>query len=251
MSFGFGNLLGGLVGAGIGLVTYPIPHTLRALWHYPKTIASSARALFRENRIGPNLKSLIFLASPVAIIAAPVVVLVGSALYGMVVTAGAGATEFFSDKMVNRIVKDNQKASEYIKDVLPRLWDYHPAPLKEGDKPFDIRIGEAIRGLVVGVVTTLVGATLMLLVMIVYSPKLLLRLVVEFFKLLAESFFLAVLIFLIGLPVIALIVCQIPVAAVVVNLGQGCRRGYSSGVSAGLGGMFSDIGHLLEILNEI
>lgn len=251
MDFGFGNLLGGLVGAAIGLVTYPIPHTLRALWHYPKIIASSAKALFRENRIGPNLKCLIFLASPVAIAAAPVVVFVGSALYGMVVTAGSGAVEFFSSRMFNRIIKDNQKASEYIRDFLPRLWDYHPEPLKEGVKPFDIRIAEAIRGLAVGVVTTLVGATLMLVIMIGYSPKLLLRLVTEFFKTLVDSFFFALLLFCVGVPVIVLVVCLIPVAAVLANLGQGCRRGYSSGVSAGLGGMFSDIGQLLEVLNEI
>lgn len=250
-SFGPFHLLGGLLGAAVGLVTYPVPHTLRAIWYLPKGTVAAARALFRENRIGPNLKGLAYFASPVAIIAIPPLMFLASAVYGMAVIAKHGSDGFFTPELVKQFVDDHKEAQKIVKVMIPKLWDYRPDQLPEGKEPFDIRLFQALRGLIVGVATTLIGATLMLLVGILFSPKLLWRLLTEFFRALFEQFFLAILLFVLGIPAIALIICAAPFAAVIACLAQGCRRGYQKGIAEGFGGMFSDVGNFADVLSKV
>jgi hypothetical protein len=248
--FGFRNFLGGIAGTGVGMMTYPLLHTPRALWHLPSAWLRGARALVREPRIGPNLKTLILATSPIAAAAIPPIVVLGSSLAGLIYLARAGADP---DRpgIIRQTRLDYRHAKEWVEGLLLRLHDYHPNPLAPGKKPFDIRVGEMLKGLLAGLGTTLFEGVSMLALFVLYSPKLLVRGLTGIGEILQEQPLLGLFMVILACAGLCLIVSLIPFAAVVGSLGLGCYRGYTKGLRAAIRSIGSDVRHANQMLAEV
>lgn len=131
-------------GAPLGTVTLTVGNTGVMLKRLPSLTLEAYRALWRDERIGPNLKTMISVAGAPGIALAPVIVVTGSAIGG----AGYGFYCGLDDitKTYGRMRKMTREFDEEeIKKLLAQLKQRAPK-LREGQEPFDIRIVEAGKG---------------------------------------------------------------------------------------------------------
>jgi hypothetical protein len=129
----------GVAGAISGAVSYPLG-TLPLNRHLPGALVDTYRAIYKTNKVGPNLKTVAYVTAPVAGAVVPPLLFVSSALYGFVKSGLSGADiERYNEKgFFSRVfctIRDDLKTVDerLVKDLLPHLRDYQPNPLAEGE----------------------------------------------------------------------------------------------------------------------
>lgn len=139
----------GLVGAPVAKVVGGVAAVAAVALRYPQAVATAVRATVRDNRIGPNLKVATVAATPALVGLASGVVCVGAAFVGI----GRG---FWQGPVHGPIaaLSDAYHGFCAAGEVLSEWWDDEPTPLKEGEKPFDIRPITAAWSVVVGGVSS-------------------------------------------------------------------------------------------------
>lgn len=133
------------VGVPVGQAVMTGGDGLVTLHRLPKAVKEFYRMVWAMETIGPNLKTAISAAAPAVIVVIPPAVTVGSALFG----AGYGFYRGFMNlgEVVGACqgrVKDFDKVA--AKEVIESLEKLRPK-LYPGEKPFDIRVTEAVKGL--------------------------------------------------------------------------------------------------------
>jgi hypothetical protein len=240
-----------IVGSAVGAVTYPVWVVPQELRHLPEATFSAYKAIWRENRIGPNLKTVIFATMPIAVLAVPPLMVVGGAIYGLF----RGAFSTFKDGFTGifRAVKedtakvDNLLAGEFI----PKLYDYYPKPLPDGKKPFDISPFQMVKSLVSATATVAIGAPLMFATAVMRLPQLYVRALREIFRKAMAGWLMNILFFILLTVALALIPPLALFAAVCANVGLGAVRGYRYGIREAIIRMFKDVRELNKMLSSI
>lgn len=156
-SVGWGDAAVGLItGAATGVVT-GVGAGISSVKHSLLGTAEGYKALYKNETIGPWLKTAIGALMPVATVGVPVLSTVFGAAYGLYSGFVAGATEGFSAGMSQGF----EDVSDFNKKLMPAvregIRDFGDAKLGEGEEKFDIspiRAGEAI---VAGLGNTVVG----------------------------------------------------------------------------------------------
>lgn len=156
--FGFIDLGKGIVGIACGSILYPLFISPRVLKHLPKALKVAYKVTYRTTAIGPNLKAVVYTLLPVSgLLVIPLVPAV-TALAGI----GLGAHRAIKDG-VAKVPKDawdlaKEIGEAKIGEALVRADDYMPKALPDGEKPFDIRVFEAAKGVLAGLGCAAVSA---------------------------------------------------------------------------------------------
>lgn len=139
------GLIGTPVGALAGMAT-AVATGLRV----PQGIVTAWRAIVRERRIGPNLKVALCIVTPVGV---PIAAFQVSAL-GVVLGAARGFWQGPIHGAVASLI-DSYQVYQWIGELVSHVWNEpKPEPLKEGEKPFDIKPLLGVWSGVVGVASS-------------------------------------------------------------------------------------------------
>ncbi len=219
----------GIVGAIVGAFLYPILFVPRALWHWPRLTISTYRAIWRENRIGPNLKAAIFATLWILVLVFPVIVLIVSICYGFFACAYKGAFDHLRG-IKKQIRRDTQWVDDiFLSEILIGFESYHPDPLPEGEVPFDIPVHKCIEAVASSICVTAIVSPCLLIVTLIWLPGVYLRtlynIVTE-----TEQFLLGLLLAILVTAGIVLAVPLAPVGSVGFSVCIGCYLGYKKGV---------------------
>ncbi|GEM_PF-1752647 len=140
----FRGLAGGVAGAAIETVG----NTASSLVNLPKATFHAGKTIWKTDVIGPVLKTSLSVLLPVAVIATPVVVALGSLGYGLFHGFGEGV-EHGIGEAVKATAKD---VKTFHKDLASKavneLQNLETPHLQPGEKPYDIKLVEAGKGIV-------------------------------------------------------------------------------------------------------
>jgi hypothetical protein len=144
--------LSGLGGALIGAGIEGVGNTASSLVNLPKATALAAKALWNTQLIGPVLKTSLTALLPVAVIATPIITCLGSVGYGLFEGFQTGM-----EKGLGSAVKETAKdVKHFHQDIAKRAVDelqqIETHELTNGQKPYDIKLVEAGKGLIGAVV---------------------------------------------------------------------------------------------------
>ncbi len=159
------------VGAAVGLA-----RSVPALRHWPKAAYNTVRVTVRTPRLGPNLKGVCLATMPIAIAAAPALVVVAGTAYG----AGAAfITTFTTDgnplKGIEKAWKGVSDASALLSAAMPKFGHYLPPNLEDGETPYEIPLVPAIKSVVSGFVGTAIEGPAELALCLLHAPFLIWR----------------------------------------------------------------------------
>lgn len=233
--FGFVDFFASLCGIAQAVPAYPLFAVPRILRHIPRGVVNAIRALWRDERVGPNLKCMITIAIPAVAVITPPFVAVISALYGVYkgvsLTWGKDKSVF---SVIPRVYDDVRELDQKeVAGMITRLRTYHPQPLQAGKKPFDISAFQALRGLVAGVAGAAVGTPIMATLIAVRIPQLFWRGLCMVWDD-RTPFFLS----LLGSAVVLVVTALLPLLAVVgpalFELKEGVQHGYEHGIGYAL-----------------
>jgi hypothetical protein len=251
----------GVTGAVIGAVSYPLA-TLPLNRHLPGAFVNTYKAIHKVVSVGPNLKAVAYVTVPIAGVAIPPLLFAGSALFGFVRGAISAVwtdrddekKQGFFSRVFGSVSEDLETVDKtLVEDLLPRLRDYQPDPLPEGEKPFDISPFRAVKGVLCGVVLTLLEAPALALITLLRVPGLFFSLLEAIFRG-VDSFatlVLALLMTFLAAGVLVLVPPVLALGTICFGVGAGCVRGYSDGVRSAVAGVFSDLGNWNKILSQI
>ena len=249
--FGFVDFVASLFGIAQAVPAYPLFAVPRILRHIPRGVVNAIRALWREERIGPNLKCMGTFAIPAVAVMTPPFVAVISALYG--VYKGVTLTRG-EKKSVFRVIP---KAYDDVRDLdrkevagmITRLRTYHPQPLEVGTKPFDISVFQALRGFVAGVACAAVGTPIMAALIAVRIPQLFWRGMCMAWEG-RTPFFLS----LLGTVAVLVVTALLPLLAVagpaLFELKAGVQHGYEHGIGYALSKTWDTVKDVHKTINE-
>ncbi len=158
-------------GAALGLA-----RSLPAVRHWPRAAWNSVRVTYQTPRLGPNLKTVCLVTMPVAIVAAPVLVVVAGTAYG----AGAAFVATFGEEGnifegMGKAWSGVGSASELLTDAMPKFSHYLPPALKDTETPYEIPLIPAIKSVVSGFVGTAIEAPMELTLCVLHAPRLVWR----------------------------------------------------------------------------
>ncbi|MCE1247247.1 MAG: hypothetical protein LWY06_11435 [Firmicutes bacterium] len=138
------GLGGALIGAGIE----GVGNTASSIVKLPRATFKAAKAIWNTELIGPVLKTSLTALLPVAVIATPVLTCLGSIGYGLFSgfedgkDKGLGATV---KEAAQDVKKFHTEIAEKAVDSLQEIETFH---LEQGQKPYDIKLVEAGKGLI-------------------------------------------------------------------------------------------------------
>ncbi|MDQ7821233.1 MAG: hypothetical protein RDV48_00425 [Candidatus Eremiobacteraeota bacterium] len=132
--------------AGAGIET--VGNTASSLVNLPKAVYHAGRTIWMTDTIGPVLKTTLTALLPVATVAAPIIVAVGSLGYGMFHGFGEGVEHGFGSAV--KATADDVKHfhNDLAKKAVDAMQEFETPHLEPGEKPYDIKLVEAGKGLV-------------------------------------------------------------------------------------------------------
>jgi hypothetical protein len=138
----------GLAGAVAGATIETVGNTASSLVNLPKATFHAGRTIWATDMIGPVLKTSLTALLPVAVVATPVVVALGSLGYGLFHGFGEGV-EHGVGEAVKATAKD---VKTFHKDLASKavneLQNLETPHLQPGEKPYDIKVIEAGKGII-------------------------------------------------------------------------------------------------------
>lgn len=143
-----GQVAKGFAGAAIGAVIDSVGATASSIVHLPKALYSAYKTTWKTKAIGPVLKTAISALLPVGALLVPPLTAIGGLGWGMASGFGNASHEGLSSAIEESIenVEDfhTEQAPKFY-EILKAAENAMPA---EGEKPYDIKIIEAGKGLV-------------------------------------------------------------------------------------------------------
>jgi len=138
----------GLAGAVTGAAIETVGNTASSLVNLPKATFHAGRTIWKTDMIGPILKTSLTALLPVAVVATPVVVALGSLGYGLFHGFGEGVEHGLGEavKTTAKDVKTFHK--DLASKVVNELQNFEAPHLKPGEKPYDIKVIEAGKGII-------------------------------------------------------------------------------------------------------
>ena len=143
----FEGLAGAVASAGIETVG----NTVSSLVQLPRATAQAYKTLYNTQLIGPVLKTAIAVTLPVGIVAAPVLTALGSLGYGLFAGCGRGIEKGVGDAIDGALKDVGSFNSEVAGGLVKAMQQAETEALPEGQKPYDIRVVDAGKGLVGGI----------------------------------------------------------------------------------------------------
>lgn len=219
----------GLLGGIIGSVAYSFVAAPLELRHLPRAVVSAYRALYRENRIGPNLKTAVYVISPLGIVIIPPLSITAGVIFGLL--RGATSSSEHGIGGLGRDFKDDlAKIDGEVVKSLVSMYDYQPNPLPAGKKPFDISVFQTFKALVASIAAAVIGTPAMTAVAVLRLPRFYIRSVKSLFRECKDDRYFVVLAAVLMTAVIPLVPLLALLAAIFVNLARGGYHGYTEGV---------------------
>lgn len=203
------------------------------IYRLPEALLAAYRTLWRTNRIGPKLKTVIAIVLPVggilAVALIPLIALLHGYFAGFWTTAGSGL-----GKAIGNAFDNIKSLYEESGTLLIENREYEPDALPEGERPFDIRITESIQALIAGVICTPLEGVSATVIMTWRWPSVILTLrkMLLTWDSLSEYPVTSTSLFIVAAGLSPLL---IPIAALVgsiVGLVDGFKDGYTTGVGA-------------------
>lgn len=146
-----GQAVSALVGAAAVATIETVGNTASSIVQTPRAIAQAYKTLYKTDKIGPVLKTAIAVTLPVALVAGPAATALGSFGYGLF----RGASEAIEHDLATAVSEGFRDIGRFNKDVAGKLVDAmkeeETEKLPEGQKPYDIKVLEAGKGLVGGI----------------------------------------------------------------------------------------------------
>lgn len=221
----------------------------------PRTLISSAiiqsyRVLWVTDRVGPNIKTVVSIAVlPVCIVLSPIVLVLACFIWGIIhgFLSGVNKGPVFAVVDSFKAVDDFYNHTAY--DAMGEMVRYDGHDLLDGETPFDIKIFEAIRGVLAAAFTIVILVPLISLLALFWSPK-------AFFKGYTEVVFesagpvIGLLTACIIPPVVILLVLLSPVASLLWSLWEGCKIGYTRGLTHAIASAFGNVGDFNQMAAE-
>jgi hypothetical protein len=248
--------------APAGAVIVGVGNTCVVLARLPEAIWHTYGALWRTPRLGPVAKTTIGLAAlPVEIVALPPVALLASTIFGL----GYGFWKGFYIKdgddsflmgPVNgivdsaKLVYDFNKAASSPFDWLRKV---STKPLKEGEKPFEIRIVDGLRGLASVALAAPFEALGLTAVVLRHWPRMVLetyRVIWRWPNGLIELTF-SIALSALAAPIAALIVPLTPVATLAFGTYDTCTEGYQTGIRSAFKNALTRIADLHKLIKDV
>jgi len=235
------NLGKGLVGCVVGGVIEGLGICASTVWRTPRMAGHTFKALWKTQTFGPVLRTTLMPAVLLSGLCAPVVALFGGLIHGMVVgfKEGANQPSTVPSIMLQNIQKfHNEQVDEAIQEL-------HEWSMQKPERVYEIRVIEAVKGLMTG----LVGGTLTGLGVCLSTAVNLLGI---YFQGLQMIFGMGVLPLVVGALILwTAIILPVAVMVVIVGalggLGIGAYRGYTKGILSAISGTFEDIKHYHDI----
>jgi hypothetical protein len=145
-----------VAGAVVGGTIETIGNTASSIYNLPKGVFHAAKTIWKTDLIGPNLKIAATILLPVATVATPIIVALGSIGYGFYHGAAEAGDhskkEGFVAGMKEAVTQTAKDVKYFHKDIASKavqeLSDLELPHLEPGQKPYDIKILEAGKGLV-------------------------------------------------------------------------------------------------------
>lgn len=143
-----GQAFKALAGAACSVPIETVGNTLSTVVNLPKGVYHAYKTVWNTELIGPVLKTAISALIPITAVAAPVLVAVASAGFGIYRGASEGC-EHGPGEAINKSIEDVKYFHKDIaKKVVDSLQDLETHHLPEGEKPYDIRVIDAGKGLI-------------------------------------------------------------------------------------------------------
>lgn len=146
-----GQAVSALVGAAAVATIETVGNTASSIIQTPRAIAQAYKTLYKTDKIGPVLKTAIAVTLPVALVAGPAATALGSFGFGLF----RGASEAVHHGLASAVSEGVRDIGRFNKDVAGKLVDAikqeETEKLPEGQKPYDIKVLEAGKGLVGGI----------------------------------------------------------------------------------------------------
>lgn len=215
------SLAGAVIcGAGIGAAS---------VVDIPRITGHAAASLVKTPYIGRNLKVLTGILMPFASVASMVLSPVAGALYGLVTGFANGAEKGFGEAVSKAAHDVKRYHSDVTGSAIEWLKDHQTGTLPEGEKPYDIPLSGAAKGLVGGVVNGAVAGVAATGLAAVYSIPGAVRAEAELWKSDIPLPFKVV-----GTPIVPVAVglaaCLAPAAGVLYGVGVGAKDSYQKSI---------------------
>ena len=212
-----------------GAVICGVGGAAASLYDIPRVTVSAGKALAKTPYIGTNLKVMTGVLLPFAAVASLVLSPVAGALYGLCTGFVNGAEHGVKEAVTSAAHDIKRYHTDVTGSAVEWLKDHETGNLPEGEKPYDVSLGGAAKGLVGGAVSgtiTGVGATGLALA---YAVPGAVRAEVELWKSDIPVPFKIV-----GTPVVPLAVglaaALAPAAGALYGLGMGAKDSYTTGI---------------------
>lgn len=139
----------GLAGAVAVAGIETVGNTASAIVHLPSTTVQAYKSLYQTAWLGPVLKGAVGLTLPAAIVAAPVLTALGSMAFGLYRGADKGSKMGLSNA-VKTGLSDVNSFNQFVASVPVETRNDASTILPAGQKPYEIRVGQAALGIVAG-----------------------------------------------------------------------------------------------------
>lgn len=248
---------GAALGAGaIGTVVGAVGIGGASLIRTPEAVATSYKALWDTPKIGPNLKTALGVAGlPIAAVLADTVAPVAGAGYGLFRGfTGALKKDSGGDGFVGGITKTMDDVVRYYDQAPSFLNDAYGSitqPLAEGEKPYDVKIFEAAKGIVAGVGTAPLMALGIGALTLLHTPKAFGKLWNAIWEGGNEAPILATT--LSGALILATPIADVlaPVAGLFYGFGRGVQKGYTTGMKDAFVTSWNDIKNYNKLARDM
>jgi hypothetical protein len=161
----------GLAGAvAVGAIE-TVGNTACSLIQTPRALAQAYKTLYKTDMIGPVLKTAIAITLPVGLVAGPALTALGSLGFGIY----RGASEAIEHGLASAVSEGVKDIGRFNNDLAGKaveaMKDAETEHLPAGQKPYDIRVIEAGKGLVGGVAGAVIDGAGIGLITLVRTPQ--------------------------------------------------------------------------------
>lgn len=223
----FGAIKGLIFGAPLVAVIDVIGNTAITVYRLPWALVNSYKALWRENRVGPRVKTVVSIVLPaVGLLVIPLGV-VGSVLYGIGIGFWVGSWHGLGAAK-DKAIKDLKWVKKNTAALTEFLSEFHPEPLPEGKKPFDIKIWEGVAAFLAAAICCPIGSLGGGLVALRRVPSFL-RFAYDLLLKKGDGRILRISLFFLCFPASVIAVPFITLAGAIFGIGKGCQSGYKKG----------------------
>jgi hypothetical protein len=244
-----GHTIKGLVaGAPAGAAIFTVGNTVNSIVLLPKAAYRTYRALWKSKRIGPNLKAILSILTPVGLVLVPPTVALTSAIGGM------GYGFYKTIHSLSKGTKDCWNGVKKLKELANEMLNHlGEDDFSTPDDVYDIKILESLRGLICAFVFAPVeaaGTTIVLFLkwcpVVWQANKLLWR---DNNSSISKLIFNASISTLVTLSAL-LAIPLTPLCTALFSLGDMCYHGYKDGFGSAAKKSFERIANFNTMLND-